>query len=56
MDPQKVLSGPRILHRVRKITPQLPITCRRNCAIWMPGKWGPKARTSWATRDTGSTN
>ena len=26
-----------LLHCIREITPQLPITWKRNCAIWMPG-------------------
>src|SRR2546423_7138675 len=41
-----------LLHRVREITPQFPITRKGNCAIWMPGNEAQK-RQSWAIGDTG---
>ena len=41
-----------MLQRIRGITPQLPITWKQNCAIWMPGNEAQK-RQSWATRDAG---
>src|SRR5438477_12134874 len=37
----------------KPITPQLPITWKGNCAIWMPGNEAQE-RQSWATGDTGS--
>src|SRR5947208_5692130 len=37
----------------KPITPQLPITWKGNCAIWMPGNEAQK-RQSWAPGDTGS--
>src|SRR6202048_3646731 len=33
----------RLLHCIREIAPQLSITWKWNCAIWMPGNEGPKA-------------
>src|ERR1700676_4093625 len=32
----------RLLHRIRKIKPQFPITWKGNCAIWMPGNEAQK--------------
>src|SRR5437868_14551191 len=42
----------RLLHCIREITPQFPITWKRNCAIWMPGNEAQKRRR-WAIGDTG---
>src|SRR5437868_10281423 len=42
----------RLLHCIRQITPQFPITWKRNCAIWMPGNEAQKRRR-WAIGDTG---
>ena len=50
--PAQVFSSARLLHCIREITPQLPITWKRNCAIWMPGNEAQK-RQSWARRDAG---
>jgi hypothetical protein len=36
-----------LLHCIREITPQFPITWKGNCAIWMPGNEAQK-RQSWA--------
>src|ERR1700736_4632179 len=41
-----------LLRCIRRITPQLPITWKGNCAIWMPGNEAQK-RQSWAIRDAG---
>src|ERR1700735_851490 len=41
-----------MLQCIREITPQLPITWKDNCAIWMPGNEAQK-RQSWASRDAG---
>ena len=46
---------PRLMHRTREITPQLTITWKWNCAIWMPGNEAQK-RQCLGTRDTGLTN
>ena len=37
----------RLLRRIGEITPQLPITWKWNCAIWMPGNEAQK-RQRWA--------
>ena len=42
-----------MLHRIREITPQLPITWKRNRAIWMPGNEAQKRQSRAATGDTG---
>src|ERR1700709_539650 len=41
-----------MLHRIREITPQLPITWKGNCAIWMPGNEARSAKAG-ASGDAG---
>jgi hypothetical protein len=36
-----------LLHRIKKLTPQLAITRKVNCAIWKPGNEAQK-RHNWA--------